>query len=217
MCFGRVTGGGRTTECRMICWRPKVTGMDVNSPTFAPRDCVPAYESRCFANGVGAKVGDFCTSIDFSEARQNSQQEEQRVAWAEKGLCNKEGTSPPITQHVGGHLERSRTDLPPKRGASCRRFRGRQRPVRRGLASTVGGGCRCCWPAVSDRAATIPTLRHRSHNHAVKMQVCGSTWWHLPRVKRRAAVEYRRPGDLRETHGFASPSRDGFALSSRKA
>ncbi len=46
--------------------------MNLNSASFAPVDYVWAYESSSFASKAGAKVGDFCTSIDFCTARLNS-------------------------------------------------------------------------------------------------------------------------------------------------
>ncbi len=59
----------------MNCGCRKLTLIDLKSAVFAPVDCVWAYESSCFAIRVGAKGADFCTSIDFWEARQNSRPE----------------------------------------------------------------------------------------------------------------------------------------------
>ncbi len=69
---GRVTGGDRMTEQAMNCGRRKLTLMNLKSATFAPIEFVWAYKLTCFAIRAGAKVADFCTSIDFLAARQNS-------------------------------------------------------------------------------------------------------------------------------------------------
>ncbi len=52
--------------------RPKVTTMNLNSPSFAPLDCSWAYESRSLAIRAGAKLADFCTPIELLAARLNS-------------------------------------------------------------------------------------------------------------------------------------------------
>ncbi len=44
---------------------PKVTSMNLNSSIYAPARFVWAFGSSGFRDGLGAKVGGFCTSIAF--------------------------------------------------------------------------------------------------------------------------------------------------------
>ncbi len=52
--------------------RRKLTTMNLKSAIFALIEFVWAYESRSFATRAGAKVADFCTSIELLTARLNS-------------------------------------------------------------------------------------------------------------------------------------------------